>query len=161
MVRILNANKNGHVVSCPADQENFTKSKVSYFRAFSIAFSQQSHFARSAVMSNLQQYNCTNVISFLFVISSSKFSERTWFHILKLAGNFQPGDVVNRQPGRVLRDRLRTLDRKDIDCLLCLVRQNPDYFLDEFMHMLKTNRIISDCPLHDRLQSSASFHQVT
>jgi transposase len=55
----------------------------------------------------------------------------------------ETGDVVNRQPGKTSRGRLRALDREDIDCLLRLVKQNPDYFLDELMHLLKTNRFIS------------------
>ncbi|KAG1735626.1 uncharacterized protein EDB91DRAFT_1144403 [Suillus paluster] len=42
-----------------------------------------------------------------------------------------------------MRGRLRALDREDIDCLLHLVRQNPDYFLDELMHLLATNQFIS------------------
>src|SRR5882757_5010866 len=75
------------------------------------------------------------------ILECCGFSEQTWFRILKLWR--ETGDVINRQPSRVLRGRLCTLDRKDIDCLLRLIRQNPDYFLDEFMHMLKTNRFIS------------------
>ncbi|OAX41969.1 hypothetical protein K503DRAFT_767209 [Rhizopogon vinicolor AM-OR11-026] len=56
---------------------------------------------------------------------------------------WETGDVVNRQPSRVLCGCLCTLYREAIDCQLPLVRQNPDYFLDKFMHMLKTNRFIS------------------
>ncbi|KAG2069512.1 hypothetical protein BDR04DRAFT_1021191, partial [Suillus decipiens] len=55
----------------------------------------------------------------------------------------ETGDVVNPQPNRTLCGHLHVLDCEDIDCLLCLVRQNPNYFLDEFMHLLKTNGFIS------------------
>ncbi|KAJ8596834.1 hypothetical protein M405DRAFT_689137, partial [Rhizopogon salebrosus TDB-379] len=75
------------------------------------------------------------------ILECCGFSGRTWFRILKLWR--ETGDVVNRQPGRTSRGRLRALDREDIDCLLRLVKQNPDYFLDELMHLLKTNRFIS------------------
>jgi hypothetical protein len=35
------------------------------------------------------------------------------------------------------------LDSEVVDYLLCLVRQNPGYFLDELLHLLKMNRFIS------------------
>ncbi|OAX30687.1 hypothetical protein K503DRAFT_819222 [Rhizopogon vinicolor AM-OR11-026] len=73
------------------------------------------------------------------ILQRCGFSERTWFRILKQW--WETGNV-NRQPSRVLRGHLRTLDHEDIDCLLHLVRQNH-CFLDKFMHMLKTNRFIS------------------
>ncbi|KAG2355277.1 hypothetical protein BDR07DRAFT_1171063, partial [Suillus spraguei] len=63
----------------------------------------------------------------------------TWFRILKLWR--ETGDVVNHRP--TLRGRLRALDHEDIDCLLRLIRQNPDYFLDELTHLLATNEFIS------------------
>ncbi|KAG2354126.1 hypothetical protein BDR07DRAFT_1226717, partial [Suillus spraguei] len=74
------------------------------------------------------------------ILDCCGFSEGTWFRILKL---WRETDVVNPHPHRVLRGCVRALDREDIDCLLCFVRQNPDYFLDKFMHLLKTNQFIS------------------
>jgi len=49
----------------------------------------------------------------------------------------EKGDVVNRRPGGAsgLRDRLRAIDREDIDCLFHLVEQ--------IMHLLKTNQFTS------------------
>jgi uncharacterized protein Yka (UPF0111/DUF47 family) len=35
------------------------------------------------------------------------------------------------------------LNRDDIQYLLELVNKNPDYFLDEMLHLLQTNRFIS------------------
>jgi hypothetical protein len=75
------------------------------------------------------------------ILECCEFSERTWFRILKLWR--ETGDVVNHQPSRTSCGCLHALDREDIDCLLRLVKQNPDYFLDELMHLLKTNRFIS------------------
>jgi hypothetical protein len=38
---------------------------------------------------------------------------------------------------------MRNLDYTDLQYLLQLIRENPDYFLDELLHLLKTNRFIS------------------
>ncbi|KAG2365884.1 hypothetical protein BDR07DRAFT_1353220 [Suillus spraguei] len=78
-----------------------------------------------------------NLLSLRDILDSCEFSERTWFRILRLWR--ETGDVVNYQPSTATRGRLRALDCEDIDCLLCLVRQNPDYFLDELTHLLATN----------------------
>jgi transposase len=67
------------------------------------------------------------------------FSRRTWFRILKLWR--ETGVVV--PPRQSLCGRLRLLDHDDVEYLLCLIRQNPDYFLDELLYLLKTNRFIS------------------
>jgi transposase len=51
------------------------------------------------------------------------------------------GDVI-RHTTRI-QGRLCTLDYNDVDYLLQLIAKNPDYFLDELLHLLKTNRFIS------------------
>jgi transposase len=66
-------------------------------------------------------------------------SLRTFYRILKLWR--ETGDVI--KPKKPLRGRPRILDYDDVQYLLCLVRDNPDYFLDELLHLLKTNRFIS------------------
>lgn len=66
-------------------------------------------------------------------------SRRTWFRILKLWN--ETGDVVQKPSQR--RGRKRFLDKEDLDYLLELIRANPDYFLDEFLSLLQTNRFIS------------------
>jgi len=38
---------------------------------------------------------------------------------------------------------VRQLEREDIECLLELVHDNPDYFLDELLSLARTNRFIS------------------
>jgi transposase len=73
------------------------------------------------------------------ILDCCGFSERTFYRILKLWR--ETGDVIN--PKRSLRGRLRLLDHDDVDYLLELVRQNPDYFLDELLHLLATNRFVS------------------
>jgi transposase len=68
------------------------------------------------------------------------FSRRMWYRILKLW--HETGDVI---PLRYTRKRgqPRLLDRKDIEYLLQLIQDNPDFFLDELLSLLKTNRFIS------------------
>ena len=66
-------------------------------------------------------------------------SRRTFFRILRLWRT--TGDVINDVPER--RGRVRGLNRDDVQYLLQLVRDNPDYFLDELLNLLKTNRFIS------------------
>ncbi|KAJ8579783.1 hypothetical protein M405DRAFT_105850 [Rhizopogon salebrosus TDB-379] len=87
------------------------------------------------------QLHQRDLLGFPDILECCEFSERTWFRILKLWR--ETGDVVNHQPSRTSCGCLHALDREDIDCLLRLVKQNPDYFLDELMHLLKTNRFIS------------------
>jgi transposase len=73
------------------------------------------------------------------ILDCCGFSMRTWYRVLKLWR--ETGDVIN--PTKSLRGRLRSLDRNDVEYLLRLIRQNPDYFLDELLYLLKTNRFIS------------------
>ena len=72
------------------------------------------------------------------VLECCDISERTWYRVLALWR--RTGDVINPKPS--LRGRIRTLDVDDVQYLLRLVRQNPDYFLDELLHLLQTNRFI-------------------
>ena len=51
------------------------------------------------------------------------------------------GDILPTRAS--LRGRVRNLDRDDLSYLLALVHQNPDYFLDELLHLLETNQFIS------------------
>ena len=73
------------------------------------------------------------------ILDCCGFSERTWYRILRLFR--ETGNIVATGPNR--RGRLRTLDTNDLDYLLRLVQQNPDYFLDELLDLLTTNRFIS------------------
>ncbi|KAG1724790.1 hypothetical protein EDB19DRAFT_1644337 [Suillus lakei] len=82
-----------------------------------------------------------NLLSLPDILDSGGFSEHTWFQILRLWR--ETGNVVNCQPSAVMCGHLHALDREDIDCLLHLVRQSPDYFLDELVHLLTTNQFIS------------------
>jgi transposase len=80
-----------------------------------------------------------DLIPLHLILDCCDFSERTWYRILQLYR--ETGDVINPKPS--LCGRIRLLDVDDLQYLLRLVRQNPDYFLDELLHLLKTNRFIS------------------
>jgi hypothetical protein len=73
------------------------------------------------------------------ILDCCNFSRRTWFRILKLW--HETGDVVSETQS--LSGRLRILEYGDIHYLQYLIEDNPDYFLDELLHLLKTNRFIS------------------
>lgn len=81
-----------------------------------------------------------NLLDLPTILDTLGFSRRTWFRIKKLYE--ETGDVVKART-LTLRGRVRLLDREDVDYLVDLVRLNPDYFLDELLHLLKTNRFIS------------------
>jgi hypothetical protein len=73
------------------------------------------------------------------ILDCCGFSERTWYRVIKLWR--ATGDVLS--DSRSLRGRLRILDHDDIHYLTHLIYQNPDYFLDELLQLLKVNRFIS------------------
>jgi transposase len=73
------------------------------------------------------------------ILDCCGFSRRTWFRIWGLWR--ETGDVVPEK--KSLRGRVRDLDQEDRDYLLELIRDNPDYFLDELLYLLATNRFIS------------------
>ncbi len=73
------------------------------------------------------------------ILACCRISESTFYRILRLWR--ETGDVVSHRLPH--QGRLRLLERADVDYLVELIRQNPDYFLDELLVMLDTNRFIS------------------
>jgi transposase len=73
------------------------------------------------------------------ILDCCGFSRSTWFRILKLWNT--TGDVISYN--KSLPGQLRLLNYNDIQYLTELINQNPDYFLDELLHLLQTNRFIS------------------
>jgi transposase len=80
-----------------------------------------------------------DLLSLSDILDCCGFSERTFYQILRLWR--ETGDVIH--PSRSLQGRLRSLDYNDVQYLLHLIRENPDYFLDELLCLLKTNHFIS------------------
>ena len=91
------------------------------------------------------------------VLDCCGFSERTWYRVLALWR--ETGDVINPKPS--LQGRIRTLDVNDVQYLICLVQQNPNYFLDKLLCLLKTNKSITvHCvTVHCKLQRAGISHK--
>jgi transposase len=73
------------------------------------------------------------------ILNCVGFSESTFYRILYLWRT--TGDVVRHTKKNPGRSRLLHFD--DIQYLLRLVRHSPDWFLDELLRLLETNRFIS------------------
>ena len=85
----------------------------------------------------IQLFEC-QLIPLNDILLCCGLSRRTFYRILKLW--WETGDVTKQV---VIHSRYQTLHETDIHYLLQLIRQNPDYILDELLCMLKTNRFIS------------------
>ena len=94
--------------------------------------------SRQVKIAAIRLYEC-DLLSVQDIHGCCGFSLRTWYRVLKLWHG--TGDVVPQQS--ILRGRPRILDQEDLGYLLMLIHDNPDYFLDELLHLLKTNRFIS------------------
>jgi transposase len=80
----------------------------------------------------------TGLLDLQTILDCVGFSKRTFYRILKLW----------RETGCVARTTIRhghtrNFDTDDVDYLLRLVHQNPDYFLDELLKLVWTNRFLS------------------
>ena len=73
------------------------------------------------------------------IIDCLQISQRTFYRILNLW--VTTGDVVRHTNG--IRGRPQILHHDDIDCLRHIIRHRPDWYLDELLDLLKTNRFIS------------------
>jgi transposase len=73
------------------------------------------------------------------ILHSLQFSHLMFYRILKLWR--ETDDVV--KPGKSLRGKIRNLEYEDVQYLLCLVWNSPNYFLDELLNLLRTNHFIS------------------
>ncbi|KAJ7462521.1 hypothetical protein FB451DRAFT_1341079 [Mycena latifolia] len=80
-----------------------------------------------------------DVLSLSTLLDIVGFSESTFWRVRKLWR--ETGDVVKAKSTTVGRRRL--LHREDLDYILRLVNLRPDWFLDELLNLLKTNRFIS------------------
>jgi|ERR1700678_3455027 transposase len=93
---------------------------------------------RDVKIAAVRLYEC-ELLDLEDILDCCGFSRRTWFRIWRLW--CETGDVVPEK--KTIRGRVRHLDHEDLDYLLELIRDNPDYFLDELLYLLATNRFIS------------------
>ena len=80
-----------------------------------------------------------NILTLDQILDCVGFSERTFWRVWKiysLTGDVEP-------PTCTTRGRPRKLHFDDITYLLALVRQRPEWFLDELLDLLDSNRFIS------------------
>jgi hypothetical protein len=75
------------------------------------------------------------------ILFCCRMSERTFYRVLKLWRS--TGDVITNEATNLILGRSQRLERDDVQYLLQLVKGNPDFFLDELLDLLKTNRFIS------------------
>lgn len=81
----------------------------------------------------------SDLLSLEDILACVGFSRSTFFRICKLWCT--TGDVI--RPRSCNRGRPRLLHFDDLQYLLRLIQHRPDWFLDEFLSLLKTNRFIS------------------
>ncbi|KAJ8591367.1 hypothetical protein M405DRAFT_700245, partial [Rhizopogon salebrosus TDB-379] len=86
----------------------------------------------------IRLYN-RELLSTTDILDAVGFSRTTFFRILKL--HRETGHVS--KPKSLRHGRPRALNYSDVHHLLELVKQRPDWFLDELQHLLETNRFIS------------------
>lgn len=79
------------------------------------------------------------ILSVPDIIDCLQIGRRTFYRILDLWRT--TGDVVRHTNG--VRGRPRLLHFDDIDYLRRIIRARPDWFLDELLELLETNRFIS------------------
>lgn len=80
-----------------------------------------------------------NLLALPDILNCCNFSRATFYRIMNLWQ--ETGDVVSHRNPSYRQNRL--LDGTDIQYLKQLIEENPDYFLDELLRLLKTNRFIS------------------
>ena len=96
------------------------------------------HISRDVKVAAIRLYE-RDLLDVSDILDCCGFARRTWFRVLKLWR--ETGDVVSPRTGQAGQTRL--LIRKDLDYLLTLIRDNPDFFFDELLKLLETNRFIS------------------
>jgi len=79
------------------------------------------------------------ILSVAQIIDCLQISRRTFYHVLELWHT--TGDVIRHTNG--VRGRPRILHFDDIDYLNRIIKHCPDWFLDELLSLLETNRFIS------------------
>lgn len=96
------------------------------------------HISRDLKLCTLRLYDL-DILSLNDILACVGFSRSTFFRIHRLW--LETGDVVKTRHPRQTRPRKLQFD--DLFYLLRLVRHRPDWFLDELLFLLQTNRFIS------------------
>lgn len=86
----------------------------------------------------MKLYEC-ELLPLDMILDVMEMSCSTFFQVQKLW--CETGDVISHKAS--LQGHLRALNYDDVQCLLVLIKQNLDYFLDELLYLLKKNQFIS------------------
>ncbi|KIK98280.1 hypothetical protein PAXRUDRAFT_31282 [Paxillus rubicundulus Ve08.2h10] len=79
-----------------------------------------------------------NLLDLRNILDCCGFSKWMWCQVLRLWR--ETGDVMNHPTG--IPGWICHLVNEDIDCLVQLIHDNPDYFLDEIVKLMKINCFI-------------------
>lgn len=114
------------------------------------------HISRDVKLAAIQLY-IRDLLSLDDIRHCCGFSLRTFYRIWRLWQT--TGDVVRHSI--TLRGCKCLLIREDIDYLLSLVQDNSDFFLDELLDLLKTNRFIAIhyTTIHRELERAGVSHK--
>jgi len=129
-----NMKYSGTTVYCQLDSESDRKG----YLASSITTMPNRRIERGTKLAGIKLYK-HGVLPLDTTLDILEYSRRTFFHTLKLWREI--GDVVSAPSN--IRGRPRVLDYDDLQYLLLLIEQNPDYFLDELLDLVETNCFIS------------------
>jgi transposase len=93
------------------------------------------------------------------ILDCCNFSRATFYRIMKLWR--ETGDVISHTGRNSQHSRSRLLDATDVQYLNQLIEENPDYFLDKLLRLLKTNRFISVhyTTIHNQLLRNGVSHK--
>ena len=97
------------------------------------------HFIPRAVKISAIKLHERELLDLDTILDVMEMSRSTFFHVQNLWR--ETGNIIS--PKASLRGCLQTLNYDDVQYLLVLIEQNPDYFLDELLYLLTTNRFIS------------------
>jgi transposase len=129
-----NVEYSGITVYCQLDSKSDRKG----YLASSATVMPNRRIERGTKLAGIKLYE-NGVLPLDTILDILEYSRRTFFRTLKLWREI--GDVVSAPSN--IRGRPRVLDYDDLQYLLLLIEQNPDYFLDELLDLVETNRFIS------------------
>jgi len=120
--------------------KNKNKNELQRFSGFLLCLiSMYRKVSRDLKLCAIKMYEL-NILPLHLILECVGFSESTFYRILDLW--VTTGDVVVHNFG-TLPGRPRLLHFDNVNYLLRLVQLRPDWFLDELLGLLKTNRFIS------------------
>ena len=110
---------------------------VRFYLVFSHHHNCMPHISRDLKLAAVRLHE-GDLLTLPNILNSCNISRATFYHIWKLWQ--ETGDVISH---RNTSRQTRLLDGSNIQYLNQLIEENPDYFLDELLSLLKSNCFIS------------------